>query len=250
MSNAESSGVLTGSHYLDGDHACSEGAIAAGCRFASGYPITPSTEVVERLSQRFPQCGGLFIQIEDELAASIALQGAAWGGAKAITVTSGPGFSLMMEHIGLAAITETPCVFVNVQRGGPSTGLPTLPAQGDMMQARFGSHGDYRLIALCPNSPQESFDLTIEAFNLAEEYRVPVIVMLDEVVGHMTEKVVIPPAERDQGHRAPLDHEEARRVQAVRGPPRARSCPRWSRRATATASTSPASPTTSAATRR
>jgi 2-oxoglutarate ferredoxin oxidoreductase subunit alpha len=196
MSNAESTGVLTGSHYLDGDHACSEGAIAAGCRFAAGYPITPSTEVVERLSQRFPQCGGRFQQFEDELAASIALQGATWGGAKTITVTSGPGFSLMMEHIGLAAITETPCVFVNVQRAGPSTGLPTQPAQGDMMQARFGSHGDYRLITVCPNSPQESFDLTLEAFNLAEEYRVPVIVMLDEVVGHMTEKVVIPPAEQ------------------------------------------------------
>jgi 2-oxoglutarate ferredoxin oxidoreductase subunit alpha len=196
MSNAQSSGTLTGSHYLDGDHACSEGAIAAGCRFASGYPITPSTEVVERLSQRFPQCGGRFQQFEDELAASIALQGAAWGGAKAITVTSGPGFSLMMEHIGLAAITETPCVFVNVQRAGPSTGLPTQPAQGDMMQARFGSHGDYRLITLCPNSPQESFDLTVEAFNMSEEYRVPVIVMLDEVVGHMTEKVVIPPADQ------------------------------------------------------
>ena len=196
MSNAESTGVLTGSHYLDGDHACSEGAIAAGCRFSAGYPITPSTEVVERLSQRFPQVGGRFQQFEDELAASIALQGATWGGAKTITVTSGPGFSLMMEHIGLAAITETPCVFVNVQRAGPSTGLPTQPAQGDMMQARFGSHGDYRLITVCPNSPQESFDLTIEAFNLAEEYRVPVIVMLDEVVGHMTEKVVIPPADK------------------------------------------------------
>ena len=195
MSNAESTGILTGSHYLDGDHACSEGAIAGGCRFAAGYPITPSTEVVERLSQRFPQCGGRFQQFEDELAASIALQGAAWGGAKALTVTSGPGFSLMMEHIGLAAITETPSVYINVQRAGPSTGLPTQPAQGDMMQARFGSHGDYRLIALCPNSPQECFDLTLEAFNLAEEYRVPVLVMLDEVVGHMTEKVVIPPAE-------------------------------------------------------
>jgi 2-oxoglutarate/2-oxoacid ferredoxin oxidoreductase subunit alpha len=192
MSNSNSSGTLTGSHYLDGDHACSEGAIAAGCRFASGYPITPSTEVVERLSVRFPHCGGRFQQFEDELAASIALLGAAWGGAKALTVTSGPGFSLMMEHIGLAAITETPCVYINVQRAGPSTGLPTQPAQGDMMQARFGSHGDYRLIALCPNSPQECFDLTFEAFNLSEEYRVPVLVMLDEVVGHMTEKVVIP----------------------------------------------------------
>ena len=196
MSNATSSGTLTGSHYLDGDHACSEGAIAAGCRFAAGYPITPSTEVVERLSQRFPLVGGRFLQFEDELAASIALLGGAWGGAKACTVTSGPGFSLMMEHIGLAAITETPCVFFNVQRAGPSTGLPTQPAQGDMMQARFGSHGDYRLIALCPNSPQECFDLTIDAFNMAEEYRVPVLVMLDEVVGHMTEKVVIP-AQKD-----------------------------------------------------
>ena len=196
MSNAQSTGVLTGSHYLDGDHSCSEGAIAAGCRFAAGYPITPSTEVVERLSQRFPQVGGRFQQFEDELAASIALQGAAWGGAKALTVTSGPGFSLMMEHVGLAAITETPCVFINVQRAGPSTGLPTQPAQGDMMQARFGSHGDYRLIALCPNSPQECFDLTLEAFNLSEEYRVPVLVMLDEVVGHMTEKVVIPEASK------------------------------------------------------
>jgi len=196
MSNATSSGTLTGSHYLDGDHACSEGAIAAGCRFAAGYPITPSTEVVERLAQRFPHVGGRFLQFEDELAASIAILGAAWGGAKTVTVTSGPGFSLMMEHIGLAAITETPCVYINVQRAGPSTGLPTQPAQGDMMQARFGSHGDYRLIALCPNSPQECFDLTVEAFNLAEEYRVPVLVMLDEVVGHMTEKVVIPPADK------------------------------------------------------
>src|SRR5512138_3298342 len=196
MSNAESTGVLTGSHYLDGDHACSEGAIAAGCRFSAGYPITPSTEVVERLSQRFPQVGGRFQQFEDELAASIAHLGAVWGGAKAITVTSGPGFSLMMEHLGLAAMTETPCVFVDVQRAGPSTGLPTQPAQGDMMQARWGSHGDYGIIALCPNSPQESFDLTIRAFNLSEQYRVPVLVMLDECVGHMTERVVIPPAEK------------------------------------------------------
>jgi 2-oxoglutarate ferredoxin oxidoreductase subunit alpha len=133
--------------------------------------------------------------MEDELAASIALQGGVWGGAKAFTVTSGPGFSLMMEHIGYAAMTETPCVFVDVQRGGPSTGLPTLPAQADMMQARWGSHGDYEIIALCPNSPQECFDLTIKAFNFAEEFRVPVMFMMDEVVGHMTEKVIIPPAD-------------------------------------------------------
>jgi 2-oxoglutarate/2-oxoacid ferredoxin oxidoreductase subunit alpha len=140
--------------------------------------------------------GGIFIQMEDELAASIAIQGAVWGGAKAFTVTSGPGFSLMMEHIGYAAMTETPCVFVDVQRGGPSTGLPTLPAQADMMQARWGSHGDYGIIALCPNSPQECFDLTITGFNLAEEFRVPVMLMLDECVGHMTEKVVIPEADQ------------------------------------------------------
>ena len=189
---ADPRGVLTGVHFIDGDHACCEGALAAGARFAAGYPITPSTEVVERFASRVPTVGGTFIQMEDELAASIALQGAVWGGAKAFTVTSGPGFSLMMEHIGYAAMTETPCVFVDVQRGGPSTGLPTLPAQADMMQARWGSHGDYEVIALCPNSPQECFDLTIKAFNLAEEFRVPVFFMMDEVVGHMTEKVVIP----------------------------------------------------------
>jgi 2-oxoglutarate/2-oxoacid ferredoxin oxidoreductase subunit alpha len=194
--NADPRGVLTGPHFIDGDHACSEGAIAAGCRFVAGYPITPSTEVVERIAQRFPFVGGVFIQMEDEIASSIAIQGAAWGGKKVMTVTSGPGFSLMMEHIGYAAMTETPCVFVDVQRAGPSTGLPTQPAQGDMMQARWGSHGDYSIIALCPNSPQESFDLTIRAFNLAEQYRTPVLIMLDECVGHMTERVVIPPADR------------------------------------------------------
>ena len=192
---ADPHGVLTGVHFIDGDHACCEGALAAGARFASGYPITPSTEVVERFASRVPTVGGTFIQMEDELAASITLQGAVWGGAKAFTVTSGPGFSLMMEHVGYAALTETPCVFVDVQRGGPSTGLPTLPAQADMMQARWGSHGDYEIIALCPNSPQECFDLTIKAFNFAEEFRVPVMFMMDEVVGHMTEKVVIPPAD-------------------------------------------------------
>jgi 2-oxoglutarate ferredoxin oxidoreductase subunit alpha len=192
---ADPIGVLAGAHFLDGDHACCEGALAAGCRFVAGYPITPSTEVVERIANRFPTVGGMFIQMEDEIASSIAIQGAVWAGAKAMTVTSGPGFSLMMEHVGLAVMLETPCVFVNVQRGGPSTGLPTLPAQADMMQARWGSHGDYEIIAICPNSPQECFDLTIRAFNLAEEYRVPVMMMMDECVGHMTEKVVIPEAE-------------------------------------------------------
>lgn len=192
---ADPKGVLEGAHFLDGDHAACEGALAAGCRFVAGYPITPSTEVVERIAKRMPEVGGRFIQMEDEMAASIAIQGAAWAGQKAMTVTSGPGFSLMMEHIGLAAMTETPCVFINVQRGGPSTGLPTLPGQADMMQARWGSHGDYGLIAVCPNSPQECFEMTIQAFNLSEQYRIPVMVMMDECVGHMTEKVIIPPAD-------------------------------------------------------
>lgn len=194
LTKADPKGVLTGNHFIDGDHAACEGALAAGCRFVAGYPITPSTEVVERFAYRIPLIGGVFIQMEDEIASSIAILGAAWAGKKVMTVTSGPGLSLMMEHIGLAAITETPCVFVDVQRGGPSTGLPTLPAQADMMQVRWGSHGDYEIIALSPNSPQECFDLMVKAFNLAEEYRVPVFFMMDEVVGHMTERVVIPEA--------------------------------------------------------
>jgi 2-oxoglutarate ferredoxin oxidoreductase subunit alpha len=192
---ADPAGVLTGSHYLDGDKACAEGAIAAGCRFVAGYPITPSTEVAERIAERFPFVDGFFIQMEDEMASMAAILGASWTGKKSMTVTSGPGFSLMMENLGLGIMLETPCVVVNVQRGGPSTGLPTLPGQADMMQARWGSHGDYELIALCPNSPQECFDLTIVAFNFSEKYRVPVLVMMDECVGHMTEKVIIPPAE-------------------------------------------------------
>lgn len=193
MKSNNNTAVLTGIHFLDGDHACCEGAIAAGCRFVAGYPITPSTEVVERIALRFPMIeGSVFIQMEDEIASSIAIAGAAWAGKKAMTVTSGPGLSLMMEHIGLAAITETPLVIVDVQRGGPSTGLPTLPAQSDMMQARWGSHGDYEIIALCPNSPQECFTLMIDAFNLSEKYRTPVLFMMDECIGHMIEKVVIP----------------------------------------------------------
>ncbi len=169
--------------------------MAAGCRFVAGYPITPSTEVVERISRRFPLIGGTFIQMEDELASMAAVIGASWTGTKTMTVTSGPGFSLMMENIGLATMMETPVVVVDVQRGGPSTGLPTLVGQADMMQARWGSHGDYEIIALSPQSPQEAFDLTIDAFNLSEEYRVPVLFMMDECVGHMTEKVVIPSPE-------------------------------------------------------
>ncbi len=194
-SKADPKGVLTGSHFMDGDYAIAEGGLAAGCRFFAGYPITPSTETAERFASRIPMVGGVFIQMEDELASIAALIGAAWGGKKSMTVTSGPGFSLMMENLGLAAMMETPLVIANVQRGGPSTGLPTLTGQQDMMQARFGSHGDYRIIALSPDSPQECFDLTIEAFNLSETYRVPVLLMTDECVGHMHEKVVIPPAE-------------------------------------------------------
>ncbi len=192
---ADPKGVLTGAHYLDGDYAAAEGALAAGCRFFAGYPITPSTEVAERIAQRFPEVGGVFIQMEDEIASSIAILGAAWAGKKSMTVTSGPGFSLMQEHFGLAAMLETPCVIVDVQRGGPSTGLPTLTGQADMMQVRWGSHGDYEIIALSPNSPQECFDFTIDCFNLSEQYRVPVFLMMDECVGHMTEKVVIPKPE-------------------------------------------------------
>lgn len=192
---ADPKGVLTGAHYLDGDHACCEGALAAGCRFFAGYPITPSTEVAERFSARIPTIGGIYIQMEDEMASMNAILGASWAGKKSMTVTSGPGFSLMMENLGLGIMLETPCVLANVQRGGPSTGLPTLPGQSDVMQARWGSHGDYELIALSPSSPQEAFEFTITAFNLSEKYRVPVLVMLDECVGHMTERVVIPPAE-------------------------------------------------------
>lgn len=192
---ADPKGVLTGAHYLDGDYALAEGALAAGCRFFAGYPITPSTETAERFATRIPTVGGVFIQMEDELGSIAALIGASWGGKKPMTVTSGPGFSLMMENLGLAAMHEAPLVIANVQRGGPSTGLPTLTGQQDMMQAKYGSHGDYEIIALSPDSPQECFDLTIEAFNLSELYRVPVLIMTDECVGHMHEKVIIPPAD-------------------------------------------------------
>lgn len=193
--SADPKGVLTGVHYLDGDYAIAEGALAAGCRFFAGYPITPSTETAERFAERIPLVGGVFIQMEDEIASIAALIGASWAGIKSMTVTSGPGFSLMMENIGLACMMEVPIVIANVQRGGPSTGLPTLTGQGDMMQVKWGSHGDYEIIALSPDSPQECFDLTIKAFNLSEMFRVPVFIMTDECVGHMHEKVVIPPAE-------------------------------------------------------
>ena len=185
--------LLTGQHFMNGDTACAEGALAAGCSFFAGYPITPSTEIAERLARRLPEVGGCYVQMEDELGSMAAVLGASWAGAKAMSATSGPGFTLMMENIGLGVMTETPCVVVDVQRGGPSTGLPTLVSQADVMQAKWGSHGDFEPIAYSPSSPQEMFDLTIKAFNAAERYRTPVFVMGDEVVGHMTERVTIPP---------------------------------------------------------
>jgi len=192
---AEKKAVLTGVHFMSGDVACAEGALAAGCRFFAGYPITPATEIAEHIAARMPKVGGIYIQMEDEIASIAAVIGASYAGLKAMTATSGPGFSLMQENIGLAAMTEAPCVIVDVMRGGPSTGQPTLPGQQDVMQAKWGSHGDYEIIALAPSSAQEMFDLTVEAFNLAETYRVPTLVMADEVVAHMWERVVIPPAE-------------------------------------------------------
>jgi 2-oxoglutarate/2-oxoacid ferredoxin oxidoreductase subunit alpha len=185
-------GVLCGEFFMNGDTACAEGAISAGCRFFAGYPITPATEIAERMADRLPQIGGSYIQMEDELASMNAVLGASWAGVKAMTSTSGPGFSLMMENLGLGVMLETPCVVVNIQRAGPSTGLPTMVAQGDMMQARWGSHGSYEIIAVVPSSIQEMFDLTVLAFNLSEKYRVPVLVMADEAIGHMSEKLVIP----------------------------------------------------------
>jgi 2-oxoglutarate ferredoxin oxidoreductase subunit alpha len=185
---------LTRVDFMQGNTACAEGALAAGCRFFGGYPITPSTEIAEHMAARLPKTGGVFIQMEDEIGSIAAVIGASWTGAKAMTATSGPGFSLMMENIGYAVMTETPCVLINIQRGGPSTGQPTMAAQGDMLQCRFGSHGDYSIIALAPESVQEMFDLTVDAFNLAEKFRVPVFLMADEIIGHMREKLIIPDA--------------------------------------------------------
>jgi len=180
---------------MQGDQACAEGAIAAGCRFFAGYPITPATEIAEVLARRLPQVGGKFIQMEDEIASIAAVIGASVGGAKTMTATSGPGFSLMQENIGYAAMAEIPCVIVDVQRLGPSTGRPTSPSQGDVMQARWGTHGDHPIIALSPSSVRETFDLTVQAFNFAERYRTPVILLMDEVIGHMREPIVFPDPE-------------------------------------------------------
>ncbi|MDJ0923822.1 MAG: 2-oxoacid:acceptor oxidoreductase subunit alpha [Acidimicrobiia bacterium] len=180
--------------FMTGNQAIAEGAIAAGCRFYAGYPITPSSDVAEALSEQLPQVGGVFIQMEDEIASMAAVIGASLGGLKAATATSGPGFSLMQENLGFAVVGEIPCVVINVQRVGPSTGLPTKVAQGDVMQARWGTHGDHPIIALYPSSAQEAFELTIKAFNLAERFRTPVVLLSDAVVAGLREKIEIPDA--------------------------------------------------------
>lgn len=177
---------------MQGNEACLRGALAAGMRFYAGYPITPSTEIAEQASELLPKVGGHFIQMEDEISSMAAIIGASAAGVKAMTATSGPGFSLMQENIGLAAMTEMPCVVVDVQRAGPSTGMATSPAQGDVMQARWGTHGDHPVIALAPSTVQEAFDFTVRAFNLSERYRVPVIFLMDEIVGHLREGVRVP----------------------------------------------------------
>ncbi|KPK92055.1 MAG: pyruvate ferredoxin oxidoreductase [Deltaproteobacteria bacterium SM23_61] len=188
--------VQTGKYFMMGNTACAEGALAAGCEFAAGYPITPATEIANRLAERLPQVGGLFLQMEDEISSIAAIIGASWTGKKVMTATSGPGVSLMLENIGFAIGVETPCVIVNVQRGAPTTGMPTAGVPADMVQPKRGSHGDYEIIALCPASPQEMFEHTVWAFNLAEKYRVPVFLLSDAFVGHMREEVVIPEAEQ------------------------------------------------------
>lgn len=181
--------VAKGARYFSGNEAAAEGAIASGCRFYAGYPITPSSELMERMAVRLPEAGGVFVQMEDEIASISAVIGASWAGAKAMTATSGPGFSLMQESIGYAAFTETPCVVIDVQRAGPCTGQATKVGSGDIMQAKWGSHGDYQVIALSPWSVQEMYDLTIRAFDLSERFRVPTFVMAEESVGHLRENV-------------------------------------------------------------
>jgi 2-oxoglutarate/2-oxoacid ferredoxin oxidoreductase subunit alpha len=181
---------------MTGNEACAEAALVAGLQFFGGYPITPSSEIAEELSTKLPASGGKFIQMEDEIAAMGTVIGASLAGAKSMTATSGPGFSLKQENIGYACLTEVPCVIVNVMRGGPSTGLPTMPQQSDVMQARWGTHGDHPIIVLVPQSVAETVELTIRAFSLTEQYRIPVILLMDETVGHISEKITLPdPAE-------------------------------------------------------
>jgi 2-oxoglutarate ferredoxin oxidoreductase subunit alpha len=195
---------------VQGNEACVKGAIRAGCRFFAGYPITPASEIAERMAHEMPLCEGNFVQMEDEIASIGTTIGAVWGGKKAMTATSGPGFSLMQEGIGYAVVTETPCVIINVMRGGPSTGQPTVSSQQDVMQARYGAHGDYEIIALCPSSVQECYELTVKAFNLSEKFRNPVVILSDEIVGHTREILRIPDqievTERQTPVAAPTDY--------------------------------------------
>jgi len=179
--------------FLQGNEACALGAIKAGCRFYAGYPITPSSEIMEQMARELPKVGGVFVQMEDEIGSMGAVIGATWAGAKAMTATSGPGLTLMLENIGYAIMTETPCVIVDVQRAGPSTGQATKPASGDVMQVRWGASGDYEIIALSPWSVTEMYEMTIQAFNLAETYRIPVFLLADEAVGHIRESAVLAP---------------------------------------------------------
>lgn len=184
--------MTPGRHLVLGNIACAEGALRAGCRFFAGYPITPANEIAHHMSRELPKVGGYYVQMEDELASMAAVIGASWAGAKAMTATSGPGFSLMQENISYAYMTETPCVVVDVQRSGPSTGQATMPSQQDVYQARYGAHGDYEAVVLTPWSVQEMFDLTVRAFNLAERLRIPVILLADGMIGHMSEKLLVP----------------------------------------------------------
>jgi 2-oxoglutarate ferredoxin oxidoreductase subunit alpha len=193
---ADSKGVLTGTHRLTGNHACAEGALSAGCRFLGVYPIMPALEVSERYLKRAKDIDAVFIQMEDEISALAAVLGASWTGKKSMTVTSGSGLSLMMEHLGLGVMLETPCVIVDVQVVGPGLGLPSHPAQADIMQARWGSHGDYEVVALAPASPQEMFDCMVKAFNYSERFRIPVLVMSDAYLAQLEETVVIPSADK------------------------------------------------------
>ena len=185
---------------LQGNQACALGAIAAGCRLFAGYPITPSSEIAERMAKELPRVEGVFIQMEDEIASMAAVLGSSMGGVKSMTATSGPGFSLKQEHIGYAALAEVPCVIINVMRGGPSTGMPTRPAQGDVMQSRWGTHGDHPIIVVTPSSVQEIYQQTIRAFNLSEIFRVPVIVLYDEAIGHLVDTVDLPDTDSIEIH--------------------------------------------------
>ena len=201
-----------GNYFMQGNEAVAYGAIFAGCRFYAGYPITPSSEIAEMMARELPKLGGYYLQMEDEIGSIAAMIGASWTGLKVMTATAGPGFSLMQENLGYAVMTETPIVVVDVQRGGPSTGQPTLPAQGDIMQSIWGTHGDHMLIVLSPSTVQEAFDFTIRAFNLAEKYRTPVVLLTDAEIAHMRERVYIPNPDEIEiiNRKLPANEEEAK----------------------------------------